>query len=107
MYMYLRVYMTFVNSFVTLGNRIQFKSGSCHDSKSCRWLQESNGITSKIHVILESRFHYYFYKLVHVRKYHHVIRKSLFGKQESAGNCWNQTTNQANVLVIPNHVDEN
>ena len=27
--------------------------GARHDSESRRWLQESNGITSEIHVILE------------------------------------------------------
>ena len=32
-----------------------------------------------------------------------MICTSVLGKQESAGNCWNQ----ANIPVILNHVDEN
>ena len=66
---------------------------------------ELNGITSKIHVGIRNQI------LIIIWctsvKYHHVIRKSLFGKQESAENCWNQTRNQAEVPVIPNHVDKN
>ena len=36
-----------------------------------------------------------------------MIRKSLFGKQEPAENCWNQIRNQANIPIILNHVNEN
>ena len=31
-------------------------------------------------------------------KYYHVICKFLFGKQESAGKCWNQIRNQAKIV---------
>ena len=35
---------------------------------------------------------------MHAHKYYHVICKSLFGKQELAGNRWNHIRNQAKIL---------
>ena len=35
---------------------------------------------------------------MHAHKYYHVICKSLFGKQELAGNRWNRIRNQAKIL---------
>ena len=63
----------------------------------------------KVYVTLESAIRLSLFLLsilVHVRKYHHVICKTLFGKQESAGNRSVIKELGQESCMIPYHVDE-
>ena len=63
----------------------------------------------KVYVTLESGIRLSLFLLsilVHVRKYHHVIYKTLFGKQESAGNRSGIKKLGQESCMIPYYVDE-